>query len=72
VVRSLVIDFETLKGKNKELLIKELAVAGKNLVQSYHFASPYSWKDNDFSTDGKNGINFSRWIYFVFHVENCT
>jgi hypothetical protein len=60
MVRSLVVDFEALRGKNKELLIKELAVAGKNFVQTYHFASPYSWKykESDFNTDGKNGINF--------------
>jgi hypothetical protein len=34
MVRSLVVDFETLIGRNKELLIKELAVAGKNYVQT--------------------------------------
>jgi hypothetical protein len=60
MVRSLVVDFEALRGKNKELLIKELAVAGKNFVQTQHFASSYSWKykENDFITDSKNGIHF--------------
>jgi hypothetical protein len=42
MVRSLVVDFEALIGRNKELLIKELAMVGKNFVQTYHFASPYS------------------------------
>ena len=36
-----VVDYAALKGARSETIVKELAVAGKYFIQSYHFKSPY-------------------------------
>jgi hypothetical protein len=36
-----VIDYESLPGANNEPVIKELAIAAKVVVHTYHFQAPY-------------------------------
>jgi len=37
-----VIDFEFLRGRQGEIVVKELSVAAKNMIDSFRFKSPYS------------------------------
>lgn len=57
----LVVDYTALRGNGKELIIKELAIAGKGIIQTFHFASPYPWnsKLDALNKENKSGINFN-------------
>ena len=37
-----VVDYEYLKGTENETLIKELFIAGDNVLETFHFQSPYA------------------------------
>jgi len=49
-----VIDFEYLKGRQNEIVVKELSVASRNVTDSFRFKSPYN-----LATHGsdENGLN---------------
>ena len=50
-----VIDFEYLRGRQNEIIVKEEAVAGENVSDSFRFESPYHMAPHG-ST--KNGLNW--------------
>ena len=39
-----VIDFEYLKGRQNEMVVKEAAVAGGNISESFRFEPPITWR----------------------------
>jgi hypothetical protein len=54
-----VVDYEFLTGAQGEEVIKELSVAGENVLQTFHFQSPYpmaphSSRENGISWDDGN------------------
>jgi hypothetical protein len=50
-----VIDFETLPGAHNEPVIKELAIAAKDVVHTYHFQAPYYMPPHG---SVENGLNW--------------
>jgi len=50
-----VIDFEFLKGRQNEIVVKELSVAAKNLQDSFRFRSRYSMSSHG---SDENGLNW--------------
>jgi hypothetical protein len=40
-MKEVVIDFEYLKGRQDEIVVKELSIAAKDVIQTFHFQSPY-------------------------------
>jgi hypothetical protein len=50
-----VIDFETLPCANNEPIIKQLAIAAKYVVHTYHFQAPYYMHPHG---SDKNGLNW--------------
>jgi len=50
-----VIDFEFLKGQQSEIVVKELFVADKNMIDSFRFKSPYSMTSHG---SGENELNW--------------
>ena len=51
----LVIDYEFLKGLHDEVVIKEVGLAADNVVQTFHFKSPYKMASHG---DVVNGLNW--------------
>ena len=51
-----VIDYEILSGQSKEPIVKELAVATKDVVQTFHFAPPYAMHAHG---SDENGLNWA-------------
>jgi hypothetical protein len=51
-----VIDFEYLRGRQNEIIVKELAVAGKNVSESFRFESPYTMTAHG---SEENGLNWA-------------
>ena len=51
----LVIDYEFLKGINDEVVIKEVGLVADNVVQTFHFKSPYKMASHG---DVVNGLNW--------------
>jgi hypothetical protein len=51
----IVVSIEFLRGRNDEIVAKELAVVSKKIIQTYHFKRPYN---NYFSDDNSNGISW--------------
>jgi len=49
-----VIDFEFLKGRQNEIVVKELSVAAKNLQDSFRFRSPVSMTSHGYDENGLN------------------
>jgi len=47
-----VIDFEFLRGRHNETVIKELSVASTNAAGTFRFKSPYKMADHDLSENG--------------------
>jgi hypothetical protein len=39
-----VIDFEVLRGQHNEEIVKEVSVAAENVIETFHFKSPYPMK----------------------------
>jgi len=52
-----VIDFEFLRGRQNEIVVKELSVAAKNMIDSFRFKIPYSM-----TTQGSDK-NWLNWDY---------
>jgi len=50
-----VIDFEFLKGRQGEIVIKELSVAANNMNDSFRFKSPYTMTSHG---SDENGLNW--------------
>jgi len=50
------IDYEYLSGIAKEPVVKELAIAAKDVVQTFHFKSPYHMQNHGSEA---NGLNWS-------------
>src|SRR5215468_2778863 len=51
-----VIDYEYLNGNGNELVVKELAIAAKNVVQTFHFKPPYPMHPH---CSEENGLNWA-------------
>ena len=65
-----VIDYEFLKGQNDEVVIKEVGLAADNVVQTFHFKSPYKMA---YHGDAGNGLNWDDGhipYSQLFHVLN--
>jgi len=50
-----VIDLEIMRGRQNKIVVKELSVAAKNMVDSFRFKSPYSMTSHD---SDENGLNW--------------
>jgi len=44
IMEPVVMDFECLKGKQNEMVVKEAAVAGENIRESFRFETPITWR----------------------------
>jgi len=49
-----VIDFEFLRGRQGEIVVKELSVAANNMIDSFRFKSPYSTTSHGSEENGLN------------------
>ena len=58
-----VIHFEFLRGRQNEIVVKELAVAGKNVSESFRFESPYAMAAH--SSD-ENELNWDD-VFIPYH-----
>lgn len=56
----LVVDFACLRGARNEIVVKELAIAGYDILQAYHFKSPYTLTQRvvDASASNKTGMHW--------------
>jgi hypothetical protein len=52
----LIIDYVSLKGLNDEIVVKEVGLAGDNMLQTFHFKSPYKMVSHG---DVVNGLNWA-------------
>jgi hypothetical protein len=50
-----VVSIEFLRSRDDELVAKEVAVVSKNIIQTYHFMSPYT---NYVSDDNSNVLSW--------------
>ena len=50
-----VIDYEQLSGKQNESIIKEMSIAGENVIETFQFLSPYAMRLHG---DTENGLNW--------------
>ena len=57
----LVVDFAYLMGTRDEMVVKELAIAGYDIIQAYHFKSPYTMTQRlvESNSAAKTGINWT-------------
>jgi len=51
-----VIDYEVLRGRQNEEFVKEVSVAAENVIETFHFKSPYIMTAHG---SDKNGISWS-------------
>lgn len=51
-----VIDYEVLRGQQNEDIIKEVCVAAENVIETFHFKSPYAMTDHG---SDENGLSWS-------------
>ena len=49
-----VIDFEFLRGRQGEIVVKELSVAANDMIDSFRFKSPYSMTSHGSDENGHN------------------
>jgi hypothetical protein len=49
-----VVDYVSLKGHHNEVVIKELAIVGAGVIQTYHFKSPYFMANHGSTENGMN------------------
>ena len=49
-----VIDFECLRGRQNEIVVKQVSVAGENVSDSFRFESPYHMAPNCSDVNGLN------------------
>ena len=50
-----VIDYEFLRGNQDEVIVKELSLAAKNIIHTFHFQSPYGMTPHG---SDENGLNW--------------
>jgi len=50
-----VIDYEVLRGRQNEEVVKEVSVAAENVVETFHFKPPYPMKAHD---SDRNGLSW--------------
>jgi len=50
-----VVDYEYLPGSQNETILKELSIAGENVLEKFHFQSPYAMRTH---VDEENGLNW--------------
>ena len=50
-----VVDYEYLTGSQNETVVKELSIAGENVLETFHFQSPYAMRPHG---DQENGLNW--------------
>ena len=55
--REAVIDFEFLRGRQNETVVKELCIAGSTASKTFRFKSPYKMADHGSSENGINWAN---------------
>ena len=55
VAMEAVIDYEQLSGPKNETIIKELSIAGDNVLEIFQFLSPYAMRPHG---DIENGLNW--------------
>jgi len=58
-----VIDLEFWRGRQCEILCKELSVAAKNMINSFRLKSPYNMTSHG---SGENGLNWEDRL-FAYH-----
>jgi len=51
-----VIDYEALRGRQNEEVVKEVSVAGENVIETFHFKPPYTMTAHG---SDKNGLSWS-------------
>ena len=51
----IVIDYEQLSGTQNETIVKELSIAGRNVLETFQFQSPYAKRPHG---DRENGLNW--------------
>ena len=49
-----IVDFEQLRGTHNETVVKELSIAGRNVLETFQFLSPYAIRPHG---HGENGLN---------------
>jgi len=52
--REIVTDYEFLRGRQNETVVKELFVASANAAETFRFKSPYKMADHGSSENGQN------------------
>ena len=50
-----VVDFEQLNGTRNETIVKELSIAGRNVLETFQFQCPYAMRPHG---DSENGLNW--------------
>jgi len=51
-----VIDYEVLRGRHNEVVVKEVSVAAENVIETFHFKPPYTMTAH---VSDKNGLSWS-------------
>jgi hypothetical protein len=51
-MREVVIDFEYLRGRRDEIVVKELSLAAEDVIQTFHFQSPYEMEPHGSESNG--------------------
>ena len=63
-----VVDYEFLKGTQNEVIVKELSIAAKNVLHTFHFRSPYTMHPHG---SAENGLNWDDGIIPYNHLETA-
>jgi hypothetical protein len=53
-MKEVVIDFEYWRGRQNEIVVKELSIAAKDVIQRFHFQSPYEMQPHGYETNVLN------------------
>jgi len=53
-----VIDYEVLRGRQNEEIVKEVSVAAKNVIEIFHFKSPHPMTAHG---SDENGLSWGDW-----------
>jgi hypothetical protein len=51
-MREVVIDIEYLRGRLNEIVVKELSLAAKDVIQTFHFQNPYEMETHGSEANG--------------------
>ena len=63
-----VVNYEFLKGSQNEVIVKELSIAAKNVLYTFHFRSPYSMHPHG---SAENGLNWDDGIIPYNQMETA-